>query len=348
MKYERFWDLHVTANNGYYDFANKVQTQVDYQLGQQADVTGTFRNLVSPATTAAVVEAMPMNAQNLPRTGVVASMAKIKALDKADGNGASGKPDARALVQWVSNPAYKGKIRLNAHGLEGKIVMAQGPGGTVDQIHAFKFALWLVDNGLDSLQGNDSRVSATPTGLLTIALAICFGTAQSADGSSQQQVANALKIKGHLGIKVTAVPWVADTVSTLANYVPNWLKANPDAFTAFNQYSREELAGHAEEFGKRLPPEGFDYLLAKFGLFRQGFDGAPFSWQLLRMSIDQLRVFFAHQQAVFNYFHFYQGLKPGQWVTHMPQRQGLMRPPVGPPKWVKAGAAHASKATLTT
>jgi hypothetical protein len=35
----------------------------------------------------------------LPTTGVVASMVKVKTLDKADGSGAAGKPDARALVQ---------------------------------------------------------------------------------------------------------------------------------------------------------------------------------------------------------------------------------------------------------
>jgi hypothetical protein len=56
--------------------------------------------------------------------------------------------------------------------------MQQSPGGTVDLIHAFKFALWLVDNGLDSIQGNGNRASTNPAGLLTIALAICFGGAE--------------------------------------------------------------------------------------------------------------------------------------------------------------------------
>jgi hypothetical protein len=98
--------------------------------------------------------------------------------------------------------------------------------GTVDLISAFKFALWLVDNGLDSVQGNGNRASANPTRLLTIALAICFGGAESANGSSVQEVANALTLKGHLGIKVTSVPWRAATVSTLANFVPQWLKDN--------------------------------------------------------------------------------------------------------------------------
>jgi hypothetical protein len=163
-----------------------------------------------------------------------------------------------------------------------------------------------------------------------------------------QEVANALTLKGHFGIKVTSVPWRAATVSTLASFVPQWLKDNPDAFTAFNHYSQEELAQHAEDFGKRLPPNGVDYLLAKFGLVRQAFDGAPFAWQLLRMSLEQLRVFFGNQQAVFNYFHFYGRLKPGQWITYMPQRQGLMRPQVGPPKRVKAGAAHGSKVSRTS
>src|SRR5579864_6205715 len=120
--YDRFWDIHLTASNGWYDFAKTIRESALYHLSRQR-IEGEVVILTSELRGAGIVHSFPVDNDRLPaKNGVVASCISID-------NVMAHKIDdgTKHLVSWINDKNYKGKIRLNSHGdAGGHICMSTG------------------------------------------------------------------------------------------------------------------------------------------------------------------------------------------------------------------------------
>ncbi|WP_309887415.1 hypothetical protein [Archangium sp.] len=211
-RYERFWDLHVIASDGTYDFANQVQEQVDYQHRRHGQQLRQSLNLVNVTSASTVDPRAPNRAPSfgLPREGgVVASAVKA-----SDLNALRATATDKALIKWISDIEFVGKLRINAHG-DGRGHIYMPPDEV--PVNAEKLVSWLQANGLDKpiWISDDEQVQG---GLATVSMAVCMGamyeteapqwsTAQgqyvAADYSAVHRVKEAFHQLGHRFVKVT-------------------------------------------------------------------------------------------------------------------------------------------------
>ncbi len=165
--YGRYWDIHLTATDGTYDFARHIKTLATFQgteksrgLGNQLAVQRIFvRRERRKFSLTKVLTSLPVS--NLPRDeGYVATAATLGSVKRSEVN-----PDVQQAVTWINDPRFRSKIRLNVHGSPGgKLEM--GPDSDPDSsIDAKLVAFWLKANGL------------TPGGgLKTINVAACYSS----------------------------------------------------------------------------------------------------------------------------------------------------------------------------
>jgi hypothetical protein len=192
--YDRYWDLHVTGKSGYYDFADSIQEQGNYQTQRHSEQLPTFRMA---------------GGGSLPEQGCVASIVRVDELETLKSS-----EQFAQLTAWVSSARDGGKLRVNAHcDGNGRLGMTESADRTrpLSWTNARKLVDWLWTNGLEE-----------PGKLKTIALAVCMGarngtrparhqsgwllrgpTLSSAPGSAVHQVLRALRARQLTGIEVT-------------------------------------------------------------------------------------------------------------------------------------------------
>lgn len=220
--YDRFWELHVTGVNGFYDFAPSIADQERYQLATHgATLTGS-QILVNPTQSPGpcVINSLPVPPMGLPAQGYVSSCIGIQDL----ASGARSAND-QVLTTWINDGAHIGKLRVNAHGNGmGQIGMADGT-GPLHPVHyrdADAIVIWLLANGLAAVGG--PKVSSlagnkNSRGLVTLNLAVCMGArydtqpatlnwsrtnSSPANDSAAHRIVTALTGAGLKGIEVTA------------------------------------------------------------------------------------------------------------------------------------------------
>ena len=176
--YDRFWELHVIAPNGWYDFANGIAGQHSHQIEQHTAKLQGSMLLLTPlnAAGAATVTPVALGGHSLPQSGYVAS-----AVSAADVLDATVSADVQALVAWVNDAGHIGKLRINAHGDGmGRLGMAHGAAhdALMTWMNGDAVIVWLAANGpspvasewVASLAGKKKR-----NGLVTMTMAVCMG-----------------------------------------------------------------------------------------------------------------------------------------------------------------------------
>jgi hypothetical protein len=220
--YDRYWELHITGTNGFYDFAPSIRDQQRYQMATHGTKLTGKRLLLNPKdhVRPGIVQRKPIGDKGLPAQGYVASCLTV--IDMASG---IKDPDDRAIIAWVNDPGHIGKVRVNAHGNGmGQIGMADGapPDFRVFYRNANEIVSWMVANGLAPV-GSPSQKSLAGSknsrGLITFNLAVCMGARHDkepatlnywqtnstpAPGSAARLIAEALGKAGLKGIEVTA------------------------------------------------------------------------------------------------------------------------------------------------
>lgn len=255
MKYDRFWDIHLTANNRYYDWGGDIRPMADYQAGK---VGGSALYLVpeskGPDFCYPIRIGLPLLNPKLAnmQKGVVASVVTVDELNEAASRTDSNDDVAKALVAWVANQDAKGKIRLTAHGDEaGRIGMyPDGNHRGLEGTQARNLAKWLINNGLKArdsatrdsttrpgrvggaaaamaaslglLKASDPTTPAHPGGLLTVALCVCCGAVGNygdhATIPAVEQVSREFFFHGIRGITVTGTMDTSIIVPTLDSF----------------------------------------------------------------------------------------------------------------------------------
>ena len=219
--YERYWDIHMSAGNGFYDFAGQIQDQINYQTNAHKDKLRNSKNYVSvPANCIQKAIITPMSSSGASKThagttgGVIATAIKI-----TDLAGEVCNDEYKEMVEWVSSTDHVGKIRLNAHGLAGgKIYMSESedPNKTYQMIYAGAFARWLFINGLKKPVHKYFHSKASK-GVTTINLNLCYSAETSKENgnkimSSVERVAGVMGAIGYSGIEVTGISFTAATL----------------------------------------------------------------------------------------------------------------------------------------
>jgi hypothetical protein len=213
--YDRFWDVHITADNGWYDFAPTIELSRSYQCRKGVRKWESLM-LVSPeAPKEASILQSKRTPDTLPVTGYIASAVKIGNLRYTEES-----ENVRRLVQWVNDPGYVGKARFSAHGKSGgRIMMNEGESSKYESsIKAAAIAAWLIDNGLNHKDpGHQDRAlkrkKGELKGLVTLCLDFCTAAKSREDRgeggsvitiqSAIDQVADALTRENLFSIKVT-------------------------------------------------------------------------------------------------------------------------------------------------
>jgi hypothetical protein len=224
-KYDRFWDVHYTAENGWYDFGANIESQGTYQTAGHETLGGKIINLIDPAqpTGPGIIRSRAPGPQELPERGYV-----VSTVTKGDITGASNAkaPDPKFadIIKWVANDSHLGKIRLNAHGQEGGYMFmgtaAHGdPARRQDIVQVVWFGLFLIQNGLKDAWGTGAKRYCFGGGLKTISLAMCHAAQEGerlptdparTPGSAVKDLVAYLKDQSYTGIEVTG------TIETVA------------------------------------------------------------------------------------------------------------------------------------
>jgi hypothetical protein len=215
--YDRFWELHVIALNGWYDFANGITGQHNHQIEQHTAKLQGSMLLLTPlgAAGAATVTPVALGGRNPPQSGYVAS-----AVSAADVVAATVSADVQALVAWINDAGNIGKLRINAHGDGmGRLGMAHSAAhdAPMTWMNGDAVVVWLVANGLSaaasewvaSLAGKKKR-----NGLVTVTMGARHGGAAAQmnfSGTSSSAAPNSVvaRVVGELrrrklpGIEVT-------------------------------------------------------------------------------------------------------------------------------------------------
>lgn len=261
MRYSRYWEIHLTADNGYYDFCHQIDPAAEY-VAMRQNPAGSYSRLIAADSGSNYIgnSIFCEFAEKFPDTGVVASAVDLDSLGRGVTTGCW-----KNLVKWVSDQRHKGKIRFNCHGdAEGNFSMPREL-GPADKVVWYKtpardLVRWLNNNGLDpERSGVINRQGVfdgdTPTGLLTINLAICHGA--NVDGTGAvSQVRDALFAANHRLIKVTATRFTLSIAPTLDN-LKSWLleeknpSGNPSCFPqllrdVYLELESKYLVGHGQ------------------------------------------------------------------------------------------------------
>jgi hypothetical protein len=220
--YDRYWELHLTGTNGFYDFAPSIRDQQRYQMNTHGATLPSKRLLVNPKDHNApgIIHSKPIGIKGLPDQGYVASCLAV-----SDMASAVQDTDTQAIVAWINDPGHIGKMRVNAHGNGmGQIGMADGPPPNFQVFYrnATEIVAWMVANGLapvDSPRVKSLAGDKNSRGLITFNLAVCMGARYGTDpatlnfwktnsspapGSAARLISQALGRAGLKGVEVTA------------------------------------------------------------------------------------------------------------------------------------------------
>lgn len=207
---ERFWDLHVIASDGSYDFVDQIEAQIQYQH-REHDVFRDVVNLVNVNGQSHTIDGGQPNVVHAlpPEGGVVSSAVTVDAL-----NGVTACAPHTALCRWISDLEYVGKLRINAHGDgRGNVFMPPDEG----RVNAQNIVRWLQANGLGKPIW-DPDAQEVVGGLGIVCLAVCMGAMYeteapewsltegayvAADLSAVDRVAKSFTMIGHRFVRVT-------------------------------------------------------------------------------------------------------------------------------------------------
>jgi hypothetical protein len=164
-RYGRYWDLHLTAADGGYDFARHIRTMAAFQgrersfgLGNQLPKQKIY---IEGDEFDDILTSLPVT--GLPSAeGYVATAVTVKSINRNELN-----TDAREVIRWINDANFRSKIRVNVHGSRGGTLSMgpeQGEEGfdPENEMPASKLVVWLKANGLKS------------GGLKTIAVCACY------------------------------------------------------------------------------------------------------------------------------------------------------------------------------
>ena len=178
MRYDRFWDIHVTGSNGWYDFAGAIPDMADYtvnRMGGYLNAPGSVRLIANPLPNVRGVLAAAPLAGPLPDQGYVASMVSI-----TDIQNQAVAPTVQAILNWVGNAYHSGKIRINCHGdTDGGLLFMHTDAARSNPDVCFfgSIADWLAANGLPKVAFRSMwRKLGKNFGLATISLAVCHSS----------------------------------------------------------------------------------------------------------------------------------------------------------------------------
>lgn len=261
MKYDRYWDIHISANNGWYDWAPYIRANAAYQSGKvRPGSQPLFLTTSSPVP--GPIADVPIPPAGLPDTGVVASVIKVQLLDSRNPVPALKAAELTALVRWIDDRSHVGKLRLNAHGdpggagvifmgdrLQGTAGRQQDAalvGGFVELLraHGLQTSSRLNLSTYHSWFGKGGTVGRG--GLCTINLAICHSSRSGVLGgnatiSGVEQIARSLKNDRVYGIEVTG----SDVSSQISPSLDAVLVL-PAAITTLRNTITPQVAGQSD------------------------------------------------------------------------------------------------------
>jgi hypothetical protein len=213
---DRFWDVLVTADDGWYDFAGSIELQADYTANRMRDKLPSDGDAPAAPTISVqrpipagkgIIRADVVPAQ-LPAKGYVALPIKIGDIRRP-----SRDPVAARLVEWVNDTSHVGKLRINCHGEPtGGLMFMKSPQRSVDACFFRSIASWLKLHGLRNgmMSRQFCRSQGWGHGLSTITLSVCHSAlprqpsaASNEARSGVEQVAETLVEEGCDGIEVT-------------------------------------------------------------------------------------------------------------------------------------------------
>ena len=363
MKYDRFWDIHLTANNRYYDWAGDIRPMADYQLGK---VGGVALYLVPEAKGPDFCYPIRLGPQvlnpklaNMPK-GVVASVVTVEELNTAASRTESDDDVAKALVAWVANPDFKGKIRLTAHGDDAGCVgmYPDSKHRGLQRTHARNVAKWLINNGLKArdsatrdstarpervggaaaamarslglLNASDTTAQAQPGGLLTLALCVCCGAVGDygdyATIPATEQVSREFFFHHIRGITVTGTIGTSIIVPTLDSFYKGEFKV------FFKTLHEANWSSFTDNFKSRDLQQ---LLFANPSPWRPVLDqiqGYPpkiilpnTEGAIRNLDSYQKIVLYAKILVAQKYYDAYGAYKAGQWITKRLDGQGYVK-----------------------
>lgn len=288
---DRFLDIHLLSRDGWYDFGANIQSGQAYQSGKNGSELGPDHQILVTAPAGGGNATLLKAKTSPPERGFIAIGVRIDELEQNQVR----NDEYAQLIEWVSDPSHKGKLRLNAHGAgAGHIYMHnskinQGGARKVDDILIGHFPLWLQTHSLKQkptkthlwglLQSNSP---VRERGLVTICLALChaanpdpIGLGKSAlpDFSCVDLVSLLLRDRGFLGIEVTG----GMTESSVA------------------LSEKDMRAQIGARFGNTTPPDGMDMNGYLDGMTKMALANYP------------------------------AGTKPGQWLEKIPAGNGRYR-----------------------
>jgi hypothetical protein len=198
-RYRRYWDLHLTAADGTYDFVDDIKFLAALQgvegsggVGNQLADQRIFVRRKFFILGEKVVSLPIAGAAGLPpREGYVATAATVKSIARRETN-----PDAQLVINWINDPNFPSKIRVNVHGGQGGSLSmgpTSGTGGDPENgVTAKELVVWLKHNGLRA------------GGLRTINLSACFSSLD------EDLIPNSLNTRGD---RNSAIRQVADELA---------------------------------------------------------------------------------------------------------------------------------------
>jgi len=207
--YNRFLDIHVIGANGEYSHPFDIQAMGEYvlskmradqTLGKKSPAAVYFINQDTTDPDRATLS--NIDTTRLPAVGYVAVGVPLQ-----DIKGATNLVTYRALMAWVGDKWYRGKLRVNCHGASdavGTMIVGQ------QYTHIGSIGRWIVANKLPSVNLRELwRKTGGACGLATVTLAICYAaredtkTGGEAVLSGVAAVASELRKAEYSGIVVT-------------------------------------------------------------------------------------------------------------------------------------------------
>lgn len=169
MTYQRFWDLHVTASNGWYDFAQLLGRFAIHQYTRHPDTMRKTRIAIEPGISPVPCIVHPQPIGGLPPTGYVSTVVRTTELQTLTATDEFGR-----LLSWVNEPGQRGKLRFSAHGDGGGHLGMRDGAGNFEKVHASTLSAWLSANGLSP--GARTRPFSGPRqeGLVLITFMVCM------------------------------------------------------------------------------------------------------------------------------------------------------------------------------
>lgn len=170
MTYQRFWDLHVTANDGRSDAGPEIAPLHDYKMARHAWQQSLTLITTDDRADSKRLLPVPLAGRSLPAAGYVTSAARISEIH---GNQCTG--DFEALVAWIDGAGQRGKLRVIAHG-DGH--------GSFQALTGSSLVWWLCANDLGAARSLTSAGKRSE-GLATLSLNVCMSARHGAEAATR-------------------------------------------------------------------------------------------------------------------------------------------------------------------